>query len=160
MTMLFRRLTEVSFSAFGTYMFKFFCHATGNNRGATEILSLLFVLFPPLARLSKVWCVVNCVTKIRITLIKMSSKNYAIISRHAAQPKQTQNPSNPNVILQTDKLVWKMQGLHGVENKILLVSYNIKLTKVIMTLYVLSFQNAAIFPQKNREPPQFIAEHM
>ena len=64
-----------------------------------------------------------------------------------------------------------MQGLdlHGVENKILLVSYNIKLTKVIMMLSVSSFQNAinlgqnsiiaTIFPQKNREPPQFIAEH-
>ena len=67
-------------------------------------------------------------------------------------------------------MVWKMQGLHGVENKILLVSYNIKLTKVTMTLSVPSFQNAinlgqnsiiaTIFPaKKNREPPQFIAEH-
>ena len=43
-----------------------------------------------------------------------------------------------------------MQGLHGVENKILLVSYNIKLTKVIMTLYVLSFQNARINLGQNR----------
>ena len=69
-------------------------------------------------------------------------------------------------------------GLHDVENKILLVSYNIKLTKVIMTLSVPSFQNAinlgqnniiaTIFPAKKiREPPLikthvffFIAEHM
>ena len=80
----------------------------------------------------------------------MSSKYYAIISRHAVQPKQTQNPSNPNVILQTDKLVWKMQGLYGVENKILLVSYNVKLTKVIMTLSVPSFQNARINLGQNR----------
>jgi len=27
--------------------FQCFCHATGNNRGATEIVSLLFVLFTP-----------------------------------------------------------------------------------------------------------------
>ena len=44
----------------------------------------------------------------------------------AVATMQTQNPSNPNVILQTDKLVWKMKGLRGVENKILLVPYNIK----------------------------------
>ena len=54
-----------------------------------------------------------------------------------------------------------MQGMHAVENKILLVSYNIRLTKVIMTLSVPSFQNAInlgknsiiprIFPAKKIE---------
>ena len=58
-----------------------------------------------------------------------------------------------------------MQCLHGVENKILLVSYNIKLMKVIMMLSVPSFQNAINLGQNSiitdnnfsrgiyREPP-------
>ena len=59
--------------------------------------------------------------KIRMTLIKIATcapLEFKILCNRITARRVTKtnsNPSNPNLILQTDKLVWKKQGLHGVD---------------------------------------------